>query len=370
MSKIVKKTKHKKKGIKIFSSALVVLDSKSLVFFDHKTFFELKFPKNTVNDLEIVGLENLNEALHKFIKENKITSNNIIMVLNSNLFFEKILKDSGDIYKEISNFIELTPFEEVCSKTIQLDGETRILSTNKKLVTTIKDILEKEGLDIQLVIPYLALDKHSLNTENILEVNGKKDLDQLLKQLLPYNLLTENTVLNGKPAEKPKKEPKRQLFLQERENNPKSKRPLVLLSIFIALIFVLIGLVLFMNRKPPEEFTAPEIPQSMPLIAPIGSDQQEQTSGKTVENTTIKVVYDNNLDSAVLLTKGLSSLGFNSVILEKAGSESNTSKTYIDFSTNYPQSLRDKLIGETNKIFVDTVVQDSEVSDYDVVITL
>ena len=89
-----------------------------------------------------------------------------------------------------------------------------------------------------------------------------------------------------------------------------------------------------------------------------------------MENTTIKVVYDNNLDSAVLLTKGLSSLGFNSVILEKARSESNTSKTYIDFSTNYPQSLRDKLIGETNKIFVDTVVQDSEVSDYDVVITL
>ena len=341
--------------------AILILDKNSLSYYDEFNSLNFELPKNIVQDLEVIDKGKLIETIDLFIKNNKLIPKNILMVLNAPLFFEKTFKDQVDIETQIKKFLENVPFENISSRLMVDEKESKLMVTNRNFFMPIKNAFESEGFTVNLVLPYLALEKLKLDIKKKIDNKTAKEFNQKLKLLEENNLLIDATELKAKRRG-------RLSFIKILKI--KKNRLSTLLSVFLILILILMALLILkkpLSNSPPEEAQVKDVT----LISPTPSENNITASEKTLENTTIKITYSGQkLKIANIFKDQLVQQGFKNITVENENSQSNTPKTFVIFSLNFPEILKEKIMARVNKTFIDVAVQESNEIESDVLITV
>jgi hypothetical protein len=347
--------------IKKTKPAFLVLDKDFISYYDEFASLTLELPEDTVQDLEVINKGKLFEIIRSFIENNQLTPKKALMVLSPSLFFEKSFKDLADVETQTAMFLENVPFENISSRLMVDGDESKLLVTNIDFFTPIKNVFESEGFTVNLVLPYLALKKLKFDIKKIFDTKTLKEFNQKLK------LLKQNNLVTGASESEPKKRIKRFIV---KIFKIKNKRLAILLSVFLMLVLILIALVVFNNtlsKFRPEQSQVLE--KNLPLTP--SSQNNVVVSAKTLENTTIKILYnDDRLKIAKIFKGQLTQQGFKNITLENENIQSNTSKTFVVFSLKFPKALKEKIVAEVNKTFIDVTIQDSNEIQSDVLITV
>lgn len=225
------------------------------------SILEFKFIQEIVKDLDIVNKKLLFDLLKMFITDNHIPKTSFIIVVSDSAsiikdFINPPQTDQQDdqpvsAQKQADEFIEHIPFEEVSSKSFPIENGIRAYGTNKELHESIKEAFILEGFEILMVIPGIAFSQ---------EIGAKAFLDAdsinliLKKELLVkhYNLLNPSS-----PLPQPEKKPAETTEVKENTENAENtevakqeksgnKRIIILVSVFIALIIILI--IVYINQ--------------------------------------------------------------------------------------------------------------------------
>jgi hypothetical protein len=355
--KIFKKIRKIKKT----KPAFIVLDKDFISYYDEFASLTLELPEDIVQDLEVINKGKLFETIRAFIENNQLTPKKALMVLSPSLFFEKSFKDMVDIETQTAMFLENVPFENISSRLMVYENESKLLATNIDFFTPIKNVFESEGFTVNLVLPYLALKKLKFDIKKVFETKTNKEFNQKLKLLKKNNLLTE---ISGSEPKKRIKSFIVKIF------KIKNKRLAFLLSVFLMLVFILVVLVVSNNTLSKFQLEQSQVlEKNLPLTA--SSQNSAVVPVKTLENTTIKISYnDDRLKIAKMFKDQLTQQGFKNISLENENIQSNTSKTFVVFSLKFPKALKEKIVTEVNKTFIDVTIQDSNEIQSDVLITV
>ncbi len=132
---------------------------------------EFLFVPEIVSDLDIIDKNFLEQLIKLFIDSNKLTPGALTFVIAEQACFIKniVLPPppavhtepnqvvNFDLEKEINQFLERVPFDEVASVRFQLENGARICATNKIFFESFVKAFEKYGFMTNIVVPSLAL---------------------------------------------------------------------------------------------------------------------------------------------------------------------------------------------------------------------
>jgi hypothetical protein len=283
------------------------------------------------------------------------------MVLSPSLFFERSFKDVVDIEAQKAMFLENVPFENISSRLMTDGSESKLLATNIDFFTPIKNVFESEGFTVNLVLPYLALQNIKFDIDSVYKTKMTKEFKQKLKLLKKSNLLTE---VSDPKSKKPFKNYFNKFF------KVKNKRLAVLLSTFLILVLILIALLIINKIQPgPKPEKVRVLENSVPLTK--SKPNNVVVATKNIDNTTIKITYnDDRLKISKVLRDQLTTTGFKNIVLENETVQNNTPKTFIVFSLKFPQDIKEIIMKEVNKTFIDVNVQENNDIQSDVLINV
>jgi hypothetical protein len=219
---------------------------------------EFRFVPEMIRDLDVINKELLEGVLKIFIEQNKIPVGNLVVFLADNVAFVKDFKlpdtsssdqKSGEegsvdkakkamLEKEVKDYIELTPFEEVASKRFVIENGVRVFITNKDLYLSIKEAFEKEGFAVDMVIPGLLLG-NNISAQPTLTPQIAEFVLQHVSTLKQNNLLVKD-IVQEEFKEEPEKE-ENNFDVKEEKVKPKTnKRLFLLIGVFALLIIALV----------------------------------------------------------------------------------------------------------------------------------
>lgn len=333
------------------------------------------FPANTISDLEIVNEKDLSIQIKSFIETNKIEPSLLIIVLSSEILFEKDFPEQSKDQKEaeIRKYLELVPFENISYKKYQLAKGFKIVVVNTDLYRVVINEFEKQGFTVTAIVPYFltgeqTADKKSLNPEQIKYLYKKIDI---IKQqsLISYQ-----------------EEPELDIAQKEKINEQtKSSHSLTfLLVIFVFLFIVLIVLVLnqiWSTKKTPLQLNSQNLLpiqiSVLPTISTINSEEQLSTASSRlasssanikVEDLEVQILNGSGLPGqAEMVKKQLTRLGYKNIAIGNAGSIA-TEKALIIVSQTLPHEVRNQLMSILKKIFVEVSLQENNESKFDITI--
>jgi hypothetical protein len=356
---------------------ILVLDKDSILYIDEFNTLELKLSEDTIQDLEIINIGKFTETVSLFIRNNELAPKNVLMILNAPLFFERTFKDQTDMETQTGVFLENIPFESISSKLIPDEKGSKLLATNRNFFMPVKTAFESESFKINLVLPYLAIEKLKLDVKKLIENNKTKEFKQKLKLLAQHNLLAETLESN------PKKESQDLPIKGSKSSFSKIRNTVVvknlktkgnglpvLLPVFLLLILILVALIIsqsaISNSQSQKASTAGAV-----LVSPTSSSTSAQNTTaaqeKTASNTTITIAYnDDRLRIAKVFKDQLTQQGFKNITLINENSQGNTSKTYVAFSLNFPEKIKENITTEANKTFIDVAIQEINQTDSNV----
>lgn len=211
----------------------------SLVIYSEELPAPLVFPfdKNIVSDYEIVNKEEFVKQLTAFLQQNKVSAAIMSTILGEDVFFEKDipLLDKEKKDEMIKLFIDTVPFEHVTINTFPTKTGNKLIVTNKDFFDIVDEIATRLGFTVQFVIPAYYFDKKITTIDTI---TGKYILDKIpsLKQF----------TLSGTVEEKQTTP----VQVEISKKQEKSKLP-ILIGIFLLLLFVLGGVILFASKQTP-----------------------------------------------------------------------------------------------------------------------
>lgn len=188
----------------------------------------LTFPKDVIDNLEVINKEKLQILIKTFIQRHIILPTSIIFVLDKELIFEKDIEadSSFEQTEEIGKFLDIVPFEKLLSRIFKTKEKTKIVAANREFCEELINSFENEKFSVSAVSPFSMFE----NIIPLLKKNfdGKLALDKisLLKQ---YSLLevlenTEKRITYTKPK-------------------IKSPRFVLLIGTFAALLLILLVLI-------------------------------------------------------------------------------------------------------------------------------
>lgn len=223
---------------------------------------EFRFVPEMIRDLDIVNEELLEGVTKIFIAQNKIPAGNLVMFLADNIAFVKDFKKADPsptdakeeegssvdtaknalLEKQVKEYIEVAPFEEVASKRFVINNGVRVFTTNKDLYMSIKKAFEKEGFKIDMVIPGLLLG-NNISAQPTLTPQIADFVLQHVNTLKQNNLLSED-IISEVIKEEPQEE-NNNYEVKEEKPKPKDKKRLLLLIGVFALLLVILAVVYF-----------------------------------------------------------------------------------------------------------------------------
>lgn len=186
---------------------------------------QFPFPQDVVSDLEVLSRQKLLALVQAFFQVQQILPSEILFVFGAPTVFEKDFPQ-GENQEAIQQFIEYIPFDEVLTKTFQLNEITRVVAINKQLYESLKAACESVKCHVVGVLVYSSLlqvaPEFSQNV-NIPLMLAKFDA---CKQ---FNIIAPSQHINQ---------------IQQPSTPAKNKRIFVLLGIFGFLLVVLLIVVI------------------------------------------------------------------------------------------------------------------------------
>lgn len=136
---------------------IIFMDRERLEYFDpiQKKSLNFNFTPNLIRDFEVVNRNDLEVQLILFINYYKIQPGQLVIILSSELCFEKDIMEANESQFEmiVNNFLFSLPFEETIHKTYKLARGYKIVAVNKDLLETIKFIFTKIGFKTLAIVP-------------------------------------------------------------------------------------------------------------------------------------------------------------------------------------------------------------------------
>ncbi len=217
--------------------ALTYLTNNGLTFYsgqDNQSF-NLNFPKEVVDEMEIKNKQALIALLEDFIIRNKISSVTMMMLISPQLCFSHdFAYDDPKTLEETQFFVESVPFENTAVIYIDKEKMTTVIVTNKDLYSVVGEMFSKHGSILTNVTPRAVLPN--------LGLKDAADFDQIVAKFVlnnyaqtkNYNFQYEGKQIATTPVidtVSVKKKSNKQLY--------------ILIGIFMFLGLVLILLVMF-----------------------------------------------------------------------------------------------------------------------------
>lgn len=362
---------------------LIYLERDSLYYYGGNiinSLIRFEFPQNTVRDLDVINKDLLNKHIKLFIDTNKIQPANLIIILSPNVIFEKDfpVMEENKLEQEIQKFLDNIPFENVKTKRYVMDKNSKIMATNKLLYETVKNAFEEKGFMVEAITPLFSLKTNSaiknnfnLETANLI----LKKFDSMKQDSLPVN--EENDRSSNKESQS-------RNFVK----NPKNKRAVVLISVFIALIAMLIFLLIqsgilktSKSDKPTIENPLPATnqpavipdvsPTPVPALQPVQENPESTASSQLLKkNLKINILNSSGIiKQAEILKNRLVAVGFENIITGNI-QPTNSTKTLIIFSSTVPDNIKKTITDEVKKVNFDVSVQENTKSEFDCTIII
>jgi len=374
---------------------IIFLDRNGFIIYQDtlSNIWQFPFAQDLVVNLDVVNKAQLVNSIGSFIQTNKVIPSSLIVVLADSVIFQKdlSLQKNQDVTlpsgedkiinkpqidfgnkeqqeKEIKNFLDSVPFEEILAKVI---NNTRLVATNKDLLETVTHPFKKMGCMVEAIIPAFMYQQY-------IDFSGGLGQSVAKIVLRQTDLLKLGNMLTGQQAVEPKQDPNDQPQNVPKEK-PSNSRQFILIAIFVFLIIVLV-IVYLTSRStaspPIENVLQPSESQSFPSptvalqVKTIVPKAETDALPTTIDLRTIEIIVVKNNETEILanaLKNLLTQSGFLNVNVKDSTSPI-PAKGSVLFSTSIPEDARQKVIAEIKKLFPDILVQESQ--DNEPVITI
>jgi hypothetical protein len=246
----------------ILKSAIIYLDFNRLFYYGSNItdkVLGINIPQTSFRNLEIVSEEEFSNLIKSFLQYHKIAPTQVTLILSSSVYFDTKIPASTDknftISDATSYFLDLTPFENIISRSFIWEKETVIVATNQKLCDLLKSSLEVNKFNLESIIPEFVLGPQ-INLKNGLDIPNASKIMNMSDHLKQYNLLKDQIIPRSQENNENTTEPKK-------EDN---KSLLYLLPVLILMIIIFV-LLLSKTQQPqkPKKPTSTAYVHSYPI---------------------------------------------------------------------------------------------------------
>lgn len=142
-------------------SAILFLDRNRFDLYVEGSQNVLSFPfeETVINAMDVLSPVELDTQIKAFVEQNGISPANIMVILSSNVIFEKDIeiKDLESKDQEIETFSDNVPFENVYIQSLPIATGIHVIAANRDLCDSIRNSFSKLGFGIDSFVPYIAL---------------------------------------------------------------------------------------------------------------------------------------------------------------------------------------------------------------------
>lgn len=349
------------------------LTSKSLQLINSENTSTLDFESDVFSDREIINQDKFESNVVDFLKQQGSGAGNIILLLSSELVFQKsiVLDDTEEAQKEFQNFLEALPVkaEQLVKLKNYEEKNLNVYATDKKLYLSFKKICDKLGWKIESVIPASKVvglsSKESLSWEEVKQVIENPDLFKkvnFLAQTEGYSNLSK--------APKP------------RDNKKTSGKGKYIWGFLFMLIIggAVAGYVLG-YVKLPNFNSSPKVENKVAaIITPIISTPSATlTPAPSTSSAVVNLIPKNKLKVKILNGSGITGqasklkdqlldLGFKNITTGNASKSADT-KSMVQFTASVSAEIRKEVVDELNKTLTDVLSKVVDIQTVDILIT-
>lgn len=315
----------------------------------------LKFSATMVNDLEVVGIEDLTTAVKNFIDQKKVKPSPVVFILSDSVYFEKIFSGpTPPSPADIEAFTETVPFSAPSSKLFFSANTYRLVVINRDLYEKLKSVFECFGFTVTAVIPAFSLTTQPLTdlTSQICLAAYKK-LDQLIAD--SFTDTTSSKAVFSRRSD---------FFMK------KNKIWITLFSVLAigVAIFTAISTLGFMTKKPKTHNSKPITPIAarptlIPTPTPIATP-----SAEILKNLTVQITNASGKSGlAATLAAQLKAIGFSKVTTKNSAVTSGNS---VVFSPNSATVAGEFILNYLKNSYPDIAQSSNSQAVFDVMISL
>lgn len=334
------------------AKSVIFLRRQSLEYLTSKTSLHLDFPSETITNLEIQDKTKLSESLTKFLSENSLKKQSVLIILSTEVFFEKRFPESENLKSEIDNFYSEIPFDpnKLAKKEIRVANETVAFATNHEIFSTPKDVLSEAGSKVWAVVPQTVLPELE-NAQNLTPVN------------IPKILLQEKLINSANFLE---------VTTFEKKVSPKKK--ILIVTLLFAMISTLMLFGLFQTTRPTKNIKLPAVTSkkvSSPSDKITTRESTPSAKIKKKDEITIQVLNGTGTPGeAGLVQTQLQELGYQSLSTGNTLKISTDSASTTVFSTLISLDFRNEITTMLKKLFASVEEKAATPgAQFDVVIT-
>ena len=120
---------------------------------------EMEFAPDSIKDLDVINLQTLSDQVKSFVSTNKIIPCELIIVFDSETYFEKKLEKGSDhqLSQSVQDYVDSVPLIHPSSRLFKINDIYSVVVINRRLYESLKTVFETLDFRVKAVIPELVL---------------------------------------------------------------------------------------------------------------------------------------------------------------------------------------------------------------------
>lgn len=337
---------------------IIFLYSKGLYLVRGDKNYQLKFSENIVIHQDIISLNKLKQLLADFLSQEKIEPQSAILLLASELLYEKdiLAKNPEEAQQKFDLFLNKVPFTQISKIKIFDEDKIHTIATNANLWTPIKDCLQQLNWKIDIVLPAPAVGIFG---------STFKDKDDLQKVLPKIDNAKRFNFLNIAP------DVTQPVIKSGKDETTTSSAKKWLLGIVVIVLLAAIGILLYIFRSQMVSINS-ELKTKTLLPTPTEIPESISTTSAKLSKVdlTIEILNGSGKGGQAAKFKDiLGKIGFQNIT---TGNYPGVYKggTVLNYSPKVPDSLQQEIIKELNKSIASVSAQSTSSGKFDVSIII
>lgn len=337
----------------------------------------LNFPPEFEKDQEIIDIQKFEQLISSFLTKLNLKEKKVIIAISAENLFEKTLPLStvAKENEETEKFFKEIPFDEpkIAKKQLRTKNGLNLIATNKNLYQAILHVLQKEGSEIEAVVPVsmFGITSQVLTRDDVKKITANS---QMLKEA---NFLTENPEIKSTSRQESEKN-----GAQEDETSDEKTKPRISPVVKIGIILILIGIAVTAvlifkkgfiespNRNQSTPSPALSSDQSLPELDEKDLEATSEAQDSNKVDITIQILNGSGIaGQAQIVKNSLTSLNYSQIEVGNAKNQ-DAQSTKVTYSKEVPQSYILEIKAELEKLLrgVETKATEEE-QEFDIIIT-
>lgn len=373
------------------SNALIFLDRTSFSYYkENNSILTFTYPTSSIKELDILNEQIFIAEVTNFFKSNNIHPGTLIVILSSDILYEKdfmfepkTISEKNQQVKDINtseqntlpveekmaqmqSYLDIVPFDEIASKSYKIDKITKLVATNKKLYEMLVSMLNKLNFIVEAVVPITVIPKSIIDAPIFNSDNAKKIIKKF-DTVSAYSLLEENSYALSRAALAPKG--------IKMSAKVSSKREYALIGVFVLLLSVLgiVSYVTFLSpatkrRVASENKIVPPTVVIRPSEIPVPDPSSTVSAFLNKQFLRIQITGGTASQSS-LLREDLINNGYIN-ITPKPNNIASSGRITVVFSSLLSGEVKDSIVGQLRKTFLNVSAQEAELTEVDLIINL